>query len=609
MYDNNYLNDQYKKIDNLPNNIKDLISSDLDIMNKLGIDNEEDQNKFIFILNLIPQIIYKIYNRKFPDNIILAICKDIFKYKEDRPISSLFDLMKSVDYSLKRILPKNFRLKIAYPCNQNAIEPRDKYNLEKWVDITQRIYALTQDGYSESQVINWITHDWDKKEIMDYKNWLKFYEEKVPNKYPKLAQFGNESGLYIPDINQANNKLKAQIPQPSKMAPNLNISKLPGRPDENDLDMQIESQRSKIVNRLNAAEKLLASRIGRSFAGEDHSLLLKLLHDLKRAIQTANKSTVRSSLFEDYIYRTANYLMIQGKDNYANFFYKIAQDTGASLEPTPEMPTTAPMGISTEANPTIEALRAFFENLKVGLDDPNKLERKKKQIERKKKKSNKHDDLIVFAQTPEAIPEATPVPAPVPASVPAPVTTVPLEQKSMPDEVSIVVDETTPSEDNTDDVIEAALNHISINDVISRLEVMVGIYNKREISRQLAVLDMMMDKLGLASFFPGLGEAMAKALEGNQYIGSRLEGILTKLKGSAQAPEAMDWISQNKDEIANKETQSIKQKLIQDEIKENERKEQRKLKEQQPATVPAGEISPELQSPVEIEKAPAIKTR
>jgi hypothetical protein len=180
-------------------------------------------------------------------------------------------------------------------------------------------------------------------------------------------------------------------------------------------------------------------------------------------------------------------------------------------------------------------------------------------------------------------------------------------------------------DDNTDDIIDAALKNVTIDDVVSRLEMLVSVYNQREISRQLAILDIMMDRLGLASFFPALGEAMSKALEANQYIGNRLEGILGKVKGSVGVPDANKWIEPTP-EKPNPQTAGIQQRLQQQEDEEEKRKEMRKQKDlakmqgggQQQVPVgpetaaaagpPVGQ-APELQRPARVEKAPPIRTR
>ena len=207
------------------------------------------------------------------------------------------------------------------------------------------------------------------------------------------------------------------------------------------------------------------------------------------------------------------------------------------------------------------------------------------------------------------------------ASTPAPPTRVPVEPISIDPDPS-----KTPNvpDDNTDDIIDAALRNVTIDDVVSRLEMLVSVYNQREISRQLAILDIMMDRLGLASFFPALGEAMSKALEANQYIGNRLEEILGKVKGSVGIPNANKWLQPNQ-ERENPQTAGIKQNLQQQEDEEEKRKEMRKQKDfakmqggQQQVPVgqetaaaagpPVGQ-APELQRPARVEKAPPIRTR
>jgi hypothetical protein len=130
----------------------------------------------------------------------------------------------------------------------------------------------------------------------------------------------------------------------------------------------------------------------------------------------------------------------------------------------------------------------------------------------------------------------------------------------------------------------------------------------------------MMDRLGLSSFFPALGEAMGKALESNQYIASRLEGVLTRLKGSINIPGANEWINSQPAE-ANPQTAGIRNNLEQKDQEEQQRKEMRKQQDIAkmkggaagpdvgPAAVPVGE-SADLQKPVSrIERAPKIDVR
>src|SRR5690606_15592176 len=111
---------------------------------------------------------------------------------------------------------------------------------------------------------------------------------------------------------------------------------------------------------------------------------------------------------------------------------------------------------------------------------------------------------------------------------------------------------------------------------ITLLEMLVGIYKQREIPRQLSKLDMVMDRLGLAAYFPQLGEAQSKALESTQYVSTRIEDILSKLKGSIRSSEAESWVE--KEKTIEPQTQAVQNDLQNKQNKEEERKQIRKQK-------------------------------
>lgn len=643
----------------LPDDVKQDLESEYITMSSIGIDNNEDQNKFFMILNHVPQIAKSIFHLVLNNKTALAVSAEVFKNKEKMPVDTLLGLIEAIDLALKKMMPFDVRPKVAYPQPNSRMElPR--YDLSRWVSATHKIYSLVAKGHSEQEARQIVLESWDKREKMDYDQWVKFYKERTPDKYPKLAF---DSELMLAGVPA--NSLRAVLPAPSGFGYN---KPTPGFPqnlphstnDVSDIRDKIESQRRKIISRLNSAEKMLASMDGQLFAGEDQELMLKLLQDLKRRIQTANKLTVKSSLFEDHIFRTANQLRFQGKQKAAGFFFKIAQlpPLGAPLggaggtaglfgAPPPDGDSAEP-ALPGNKQDTEALLREFFDNLTRGVNDKN--------------------DTPEERAHPESE-EPTPAPAPMPPAAPAPA----LPPEPMSTEPAVSEDGKTASDfddyiklgsgiwqpiktaqlppprkppqprlqpaapagpldveidgpdkvvlpdDNTDDVIDAALNNITIQDVIRRLEMLVSIYNQREISRQLAFLDIMMDRLGLASFFPQLGEAMGKSLEANQYIGNRLEEILGKLKGSVDAPKATEWVETPRQE--NPATAGLRSRLQQEEDKEEQRKEMRKQKEvakmQQgqagPGVAPAadGKVPEiEIREPVSrIEKQPPIETR
>lgn len=648
----------------LPADIRDGVRSDFEVMSHLGIENDEDQNKFFLIRNHVPEIVHLIFNGKLNDKTARAVAAEVFRNREKNPIGTLLELIEATDLALKKMVPPELRPKLAYP-QPGPRNQLPQYDVGRWVDATRHIYSLMAKGHSQEQAKQSVIGKWEHREQMDYEQWLRFYKERVPEKYPKLAQDNNFAGGLggIPvDILQANVRGAKRFPAPFPGGLDRQTHKVPpGLPQRTEGDSDpvrdtIESQRKKLISRLNAAEKLLYSSEGQMFAGEEQELMLKLLQDLKRRIQTANKRTVRSSLFEDHVFRTANLLKIQGRDEPAAFFYKIAQlppppggglgggptggdllggmggmgDTGGDGPP-------APSSGPGDKKETHDLLKEFFDGLKRGISDKDDTPEEREQAEKEEKKPTPAPPPAPAEDTGGAEgAEATAVfevddqiklgigywkpelraygqAAPVPRAPQAP--QAPVEPES---DVAIEPDEEAPAGDNTDDVIEAALKSVNVNDVITRLEMLVSIYNQREISRQLAILDIMMDRIGLASFFPQLGEAMSKALEANQYIGNRLQEILGKVKGSVDAPGADEWIEVTPED--HPETEGIRNRLKEKQEKEEARKEMRKEREMarmeggepqaqtaQP-TRPPGEEA-ELQRPSRVEKAPPIRTR
>jgi hypothetical protein len=650
-----------KKLDSdrfllLPDDVKEKLISDFNLMSSLGIENEDDQRKFYYISLHTPRIIKDLFKNQIPHHMYGKIIEEVYSNRENKPVNSLLALMEAIDGAIKKMLPE--RMKLAYPQGEPILNQRPTYNLEKWVGATRDIYALISKGNKEKEAFEEVTKNWQEREKMNYEKWLNFYRERVPEKYTKMANlFVTPNGISFDGINY--DSLKSKIPNP------ISVTNTPGHPkdvhdtddksDQNDVRERIDRQRTKIIGRLRSAEKLLESNDGQLFAGDDLELMLRLLQDLKRKVQTATKRTVKSSLFDDYIIRTANYLSSLGKEQAADFFIKVAGPPGMPEIPSPltgPLPgPNDPVGGSSggdgtgDKNDTEELLKEFFDNLSRGVQDPDNEARERNRIfeDKKrpphghgrysagkldvrpphgqgrysKKKADEEFELVVEAQ--EAIPaqEVAPAKAPIPApeAIPEPVSEAPAVEGAIED-----IEPSAPKvvEDKTDDVIDAALKNISIGDVVKRLEMLVSIYNQREISRQLSILDIMMDRVGLASFFPSLGEAMAKALEANQYIGSRLEDVLTKVKGSMQIPGADQWTEIKQDTAP--ETMAIRQNLENQEAEEQKRKDLRKQKElsrlegKEPAAAPAAPPPPsiepqELERPARVETTPPIQTR
>jgi hypothetical protein len=71
----------------------------------------------------------------------------------------------------------------------------------------------------------------------------------------------------------------------------------------------------------------------------------------------------------------------------------------------------------------------------------------------------------------------------------------------------------------------------TVQDVLEILEPLSKQLSERQFVRSLSKADMILDSLNIASHFPELGEATAKALELNIYVGTRISKVVEKLKG------------------------------------------------------------------------------
>jgi hypothetical protein len=111
-----------------------------------------------------------------------------------------------------------------------------------------------------------------------------------------------------------------------------------------------------------------------------------------------------------------------------------------------------------------------------------------------------------------------------------------------------------------------------MEEIVAELEDISTYYKVREMPRRLARLDMMFDAKGISVYFPSLSEAQNRALDANNYIATRIDDILAKVRGAMV-------------------TNDIASKLKTDQDKEKQRKQMRK--EQENAELEGGPTPPE----------------
>lgn len=87
---------------------------------------------------------------------------------------------------------------------------------------------------------------------------------------------------------------------------------------------------------------------------------------------------------------------------------------------------------------------------------------------------------------------------------------------------------------------------VNVQTIISRLEGVGKKLKSRDTIRELASIDILLNELGMSSYFPEITDAQSKLIEAYGYASNKIESIAAKLRGSgttgakkpAQAPEA-----------------------------------------------------------------------
>ena len=336
---------------------------------------------------------------------------------------------------------------------------------------------------------------------------------------------------------------------------------------------------------------------------------------LKRELQVA--SIKNASTVEDLIYRTANSLAHEGFIKSANLIIKIAQEPPPVGEP-PAAPTE-PAGILPNDLPPMNdagpggkepetsdkdlsdpdgAMRDFLENIGVEVEDENDVH------DLSVLADEDFDGAIISVDEPQLITNAQITPEQKPGIEPVKKPIEPMPKTDQTSTLAPGASENLDSEQNieqslnkSDIAIENAFKNVTIDDVIARLEQVAILHKNRPVSRELSIVDLMMQELGIASYFPNLAEASKSALDSNQYVLTRIEDILAKLRGASSA--GMGNMDALKDKLQ-----------IQEQNKDKRREDKEKAdmvpggppqEGQAPTpTAPAPEVQKELETPVPV---------
>lgn len=538
----------------------------------------------------------------------------------------------------------NLKLKKAYPNiydDQVYIGPRDT---KKWVDIVKNIYFYRHNGSSVNESIEIATSNMDKMEKKDFINWLRFYEENAHEKYshsnvknikkysnqPVSYYINSDMPGYILPISSDLYENKDTSGDDAKIKNKINEAKNPEVNEaivDQERKRQLNNHRKKIVSRLDSVERLLRERQDYNMSDDEFSNLMNAVHTLKIQIYKINKTSHSNRIYEDLIHRASNILKRDGFYKASSFIVKIADDLPAPVAPPfptdnsgipgtlpIDSPPPNPQDVGTENS---KGMDDFLEGLSNGsvataldtVDDNNSSDGNESLYEKQLNDDgilNVKDDSLEYENDGDDILVVEAQMAPPPALT---ATDPPVNPAQPPQKKPLEVKETNINEtsgEKIDDKINKIFENITVDDVVSKLNDITKIFKTREIPRQLSIVDMMLDRLGLSTYFPSLAEATNKSLESNQYILSRIEDIVSRLQGSIASGE-IDLINENPP-INSQEAIKVRENLKKQDLKDKERKRIRKELENEALEEsvdenknnPEIEVSEDLSSPVEV---------
>lgn len=496
--------------------------------------------------------------------------------------------------------------------NSYPEETAAPYNVNKWSQtFLQAVQQSNKTGASVNSLLDQMTKSWDIIEQQDFRRWVLYYQGDNQMKY-KTAQMN--IGL-----------LKATLPPVQNNdhgggSFNMTI-------DPNSAEM-VERKIRSIISRLTAAEKIATDPVTRAELDKRLDVGFKKwmeeLHWVKRQIQTANIRNAKSTLPEELIIRRGSKLIKDGFPKAGKMMMAIAQEPtseGAEskedevkIAPPQPLPEVKLPGAPSKPQPSNKispqkTKPSSNEQQKPtgGLqppiaDEPLQGERAiNSLIEGMNGDMDDADDnsfIIDIDDDPIATMHLVAQEAPPPMVSPTQqeVGEEPLSvELSESPEDQLIPEEDRQGDQGVDVLLDDALENISVEDLIYQLEVVVNMLRKRELPRLLSRIDLMMDALQFSSFFPQMGEAQAKALDANQYQLTRMDEILSKVRGAVKTEPAVT-LNVETEESSDPMIQNMKKNLTEQDNLDKARKERRKQEELnkgdvKPQTSPAQAIT------------------
>ncbi len=453
--------------DGMTQDLWDIVYGDLSLIERLDIQNDKERNLLFYLENFYDDFAEELEVKDAEKEDVLFAVFNALRKKEK---VDLTDMRKE----FKKATGVTIKKAYTNTMGVNFSNVKEERDVGKWISSLQEVYNAMDAGEDKSVAVKKITEGWSPMEKLDFDVWSTFYENGNHEKYSvKTAAFGHT----IPVRNVFPQEQDAQefdVEQLETVAPKVKTEKTK------------EELKRSLISRLDSADKILREFVY-VWPRDIWERLAEALSDLKRqVVLLRSEATIR-----DCIVRTANMWENEGFSEGASVLKKIAAPTDVADQiqealNKKEEPTTEETPV--EGLPAPEAPVE-----EMPLDMP--LEGASGDLPPTEAPPMPAD--VLEPPAPPAAPEA-PIPPPM-STVQGP-SDNPYVGKTIQDVV---------------DILEPAAQQLS----------------ERKDVRELTKADMMLDALNVASHFPELGEAIAKMIESTIYVHTRLEKVISKLKG------------------------------------------------------------------------------
>ncbi len=490
--------------------------------------------------------------------------------------------------------------KLAYP-SYTISDLESPYDTNKWNASMQRIAQLQSSGLTRYEAVGDVTKGWDRKELNNFLHWMKYYDSGDFVKYKFASLSGNSPGYFMSFKDNSG-------------AADFSINPVK-KPDDS------ESLKRKMISRINSLKKILLSESAREIAGLEYSSMMDLIYDLEKKVHALRKISLSNKTYIDLIYKQANKCKRINNSFGYELFTKFAQVTSnEAVSPTQDSktdqqssePQNTTQNIQTKLPPppspaspvTMSGVPGNIPGEGPGQTDKgNKVVKPTENVEGLKgfvsklhgnieDSINDSDDLHIFDEDNED--------------------GFTVEAQAIPQQPTQL-----QPQSSVDAAMDAALNNVTIKDVVDKLEQISQIFKQREIPRELSKVDMMLNRLNLSSYFSSLSEALNRALDSNNYIAIRIDEMLSQLKGSLDTPgidltkpekPVSDQARMVKDNLENEQALEDKKKQMKKDI-ENQALESQ-IKEEPEITVNENDLNnPATTLPVAPPATPAIPSQ